>query len=82
MDLQNVHALIAITMLVVIALIIFLHIHKNTPVEPLSEMDKDKTAIVKVASGEEMIKLFKKNDLLELGDNGAVAPLLLASYPD
>ncbi|MFO7606267.1 MAG: glucosaminidase domain-containing protein [Desulfurivibrionaceae bacterium] len=81
-DLQNVHALIAVTMLVVTALIILLHTHKNTPVDPLSEMDKDETAIVKVASGEDMINLFKKNDLWELGDNGAVAPLLLASYPD
>ncbi|MDF1577289.1 MAG: glucosaminidase domain-containing protein [Desulfobulbales bacterium] len=82
-DRQNVQTLVAITLLAIAGLIIILPALISPFFEPLPKMDAEsKTEIVRVASGEEMINLLKENDLWELNDNGAVPPLLLASYPE
>ena len=80
-DLLNVKALLAVTIIVIIVVISTLLTFKNSTRFP-EDIYADNAALFKVSTCEEMIGLLKKNDLWDIDNRGAVSPLLFASYPD
>jgi len=81
-DRLNVHAFMAMALIVIAGIIITLYAHKKPLVELSDQTQQANPVFLKVESGEDMIELLKVNDLWELDDEGAVSPLLFGSYPD
>ncbi len=80
-DRLTVQALTAVTLIIIIGVVSTLLIFKNNTRIP-DDIYTDSSALLMVATGEEMIGLLKENDLWEIDNLGAVSPLLFASYPD